>query len=197
MNGPNIDARRAHVDPEHGETLMLGGVKVVAREQQAIVRIVGARGPYLLAADEPALAPARRAGAQSGDVGPGARLGEELTPDLLAPQRGADESALHIGRGEFHEGGHAHAETDAEIPLRSPAAALLLGEDGLLNGGTAAAAPFDRPGDARVARVRLARLPGARDGEIRGAEIWTLFLELAHVGIEPGPNVGSVSRLLR
>ncbi len=103
------------------ETLVLGRVKKSLRARSSPQsEIVGARGPYLLPADEPAVAAAHRSGAQSSDVGPGARLGKELTPDLLALERGADEAALHRQAAGFARVGMHMPRPMPKYPCGAP-----------------------------------------------------------------------------
>jgi hypothetical protein len=45
---------------------------------------VGQRRPHLLAVDDPLVAVAHGAGGETGDVGAGAGLAEQLAPDVLA-----------------------------------------------------------------------------------------------------------------
>ena len=66
---------------------MLRRVGVGAGQADAPVRALGDRGPHLLAGQPPATVDPLGAGAQRGQVGAGARLGEQLAPDQLAPQR--------------------------------------------------------------------------------------------------------------
>ena len=95
LDRADLDARRPHVDEEIGEPLVLRRREVGARHQHAEIAVLRARGPDLLAVDDPVLAVALGARAQAGKVGARRRLGEQLAPDLLAAQRLAWQS----GRG--------------------------------------------------------------------------------------------------
>ena len=75
---------RLHVDDEAGEALVLGQVGVGAGDDLADVAVVGARGPHLLAGDDPLVAVALGLGLQAGEVAAGARLAEELAADDVA-----------------------------------------------------------------------------------------------------------------
>src|ERR1700688_3522502 len=59
--------------------------------------------PHLLAVDQPAIAWPTRAGAQGGEIGSGAGLGKQLTPDLLTAQRRPCEALLDRHYGESHQ----------------------------------------------------------------------------------------------
>ena len=75
---------RLHVDHEAGEALVLGLVGVGAADDLADVAVLGARGPHLLAVDDPLVAVALGPGLQAGEVGAGARLAEQLAGDDVA-----------------------------------------------------------------------------------------------------------------
>src|SRR5258706_15418290 len=81
---PNIDARRAEIEPERGDTPMLRDGRVVAREQQPVTRVRASARPDLLTGDTPLLSVGGRARRQTREIGTGARLGEKLAPDLGA-----------------------------------------------------------------------------------------------------------------
>ena len=81
---PHLDAGRVHVDDEAGEALVLGQVGVGAADDLADVGVLGARGPHLLAGDDPLVAVALGLGLQAGEVGAGARLAEQLAADEVA-----------------------------------------------------------------------------------------------------------------
>ncbi len=80
-----------------------GTIGIGTGDQDGPPRLVGHRRPHLLAVDDPVtVAGARvlayRPGRQAGEVGAGARLAEELAPDLLAgPQRTQPALALLVG----------------------------------------------------------------------------------------------------
>ena len=118
-------------------------------------------GPDLRAVDHQRVAVDLCAGAQRGEVGPGARLGEALAPHLIAPEDGRQMArflrlvALHDQRGA------AMAEADEHRPARRRAsAAIFLVPDHLADQRQPAPAIFDRPRDPGPAGVILAALPG-------------------------------------
>src|SRR6266403_1714451 len=117
--------------------------------------------PHLLAIDQPGFVLPNGTGAQGGEIGSGAGLGKQLTPDLLTAQRRPCEALLCRGAGESHQRGDTHAKPDAEEPRWNVVACFFFGENHLLNCRTAGTAPFARPADARIAGGRLARLPAA------------------------------------
>ena len=63
---PDLDAGRVHVDDEAGEALVLGQVGVGAADDLADVAVLRARGPHLLAVDDPLVAVALGPGLQAG-----------------------------------------------------------------------------------------------------------------------------------
>ena len=84
LDRPHLDAFALHVEEEHRQALVLGHVGIGAGDQQAVVGIMRARGPDLLAVDDPVVAVLFGAGAQARDVGAAGGLREQLAPDLLA-----------------------------------------------------------------------------------------------------------------
>ena len=80
---PGLDACAVHVDHEVGQSLVLGHIGIGARQQQAPARPVGQARPHLLTVDHPVVAVGHRGGGQPGQIGPGARLGEQLAPEVL------------------------------------------------------------------------------------------------------------------
>ena len=73
--------------------LCFSAVGIGARDDHAPLAVLRAGRPDLLAVDDPVVAVAHRAGAQTGEVRPGARFAEELAPDLFAAQHRAAGSA--------------------------------------------------------------------------------------------------------
>ena len=114
LDRPHFHARRLHRQEEHGQALVLGHVGIGAGDDDAVVGVMRARGPDLLAVDHPAVAVTLGPGADAGHVGARRRLGEELAPDFLAVQRGLDVALQVLGRGIGHHGGDAHAQPDIE-----------------------------------------------------------------------------------
>ena len=101
-----------HVDHEVGEALVLRLLGVGAGDEHAPAGQVGQRGPHLLAVDDPLVAVLDGSGRQAGHVGAGARLAEQLAPDLLAGEQRAQVAAL-LGLGAMGDDGRrAHAVAD-------------------------------------------------------------------------------------
>src|SRR5262249_35587092 len=128
---------------------------IAARHQDCPVRPVRAGRPDLLPVDHPLVARALRLGAEAGEVGAGAGLGEELAPYLLAAQGLRCVPALLLLGAEGEERGHAHAEADLEVAARHEVARLLLRVDHLIDGRQGAPAPFHRPVQGGESRLRL------------------------------------------
>ena len=158
---PDIDARRAHRKEEHRQALVLGRIGIGACEQQSVIREMRARGPDLLAIDDPVDAVLLGTRAQTRDVRAGGRFGEQLAPNLLAGKRGRDIARADVLRGIGHQRRNAHAQTDGKhtrvghVEFR-----FFLIVDDLLNRSAAESTRFFRPRDSRVALRRLLCLPG-------------------------------------
>ena len=83
----NLHTRLLHRQDEVADALVLGDVPVGAGEQHAVIGVVGARVPHLLAVDDPVVAVTDSGRAQPGEVGTGAGLAEQLGPRDLAGDR--------------------------------------------------------------------------------------------------------------
>src|SRR6185436_15022351 len=144
-------------------------VGIGARDQEAVVGIMRARGPDLLAVDDPVVALLFRARTQARDVGAAGRLGEQLAPDMFAGGELRQIVALVLLAAERHHGRAAHALADLERLRQLAVDALFLLPDHFLDRGRAAAAIFLRPVQAGPAAFGLLLLP-------RLADIDDLFL---------------------
>src|SRR5581483_2982384 len=80
---PDRDAGTVHGQDEGRDAGMLGHFGVAPGQEVTPVRVMGARGPHLLAADHPVVTVGYGAGPEAGQIAPGLRFAEELTPDLV------------------------------------------------------------------------------------------------------------------
>src|SRR5579871_328310 len=122
-----------------------------------------ARGPDLLAVDDPVVALLLGAGAQARDVGAAGGLGEQLAPDFLAGGKLRQIAALGLLGAVGHHGRAAHALADLERLRQLAVDALFLLPYDALDRRGAAAAIFLRPVQAGPAGCRLLFLPGLAD----------------------------------
>src|SRR5260221_685957 len=99
-----------------------------------------ARGPDLLAVDDPVLSLLLRTRAKAGDVGAARGFGKQLAPDLLAGSELRQIVALVLLPSEGHHGRAEHALADLEWLRQLAEDALLLLPDHLLDRCRAAAA---------------------------------------------------------
>ena len=107
---PDLDAGVVHVADEVGDARRAWARRGRCGRPGSPSRAWCALGgPHLLAVDDPVVAVADRAGGQRRQVGAGARLAEQLAPDLLAgPQRPQEAPALLVGaEREDRRRGHA------------------------------------------------------------------------------------------
>src|SRR5690606_34880017 len=134
-------------------------------DEHAEVGHVAARGPDLLAVDDPLVAVLHRPGVQTGQVGPGPGLTEELAPGLLAGDDVAQVplllllGAVHDDRrpGQ-HEAEATRGRQGAEVDDR-------LLHPHALGPAEALAVPLDRPGGDGPAGLAQA-LPPLADREV-------------------------------
>ena len=85
----HFHAALVHGQNEVGKPLVLRHVPIRARQQQAVVRMMGAGGPHLLAVDDPLLAVELGAACRPGEVRTAPRLAEELAPGVFAGEDAA------------------------------------------------------------------------------------------------------------
>ena len=168
---------------------MLGCLRIGTRNEHAPVREVSECVPHLLPIHHPFVAVAHGARRESGKVGTGTRLAEQLTPLLFAGEHRPQEASLHLvaavrddrraGEGE-EEGGRvgacgtcgAHSRLDELVEL----------------GSQPEATEADREVHPREARVVSC---AAKDdvvgvaGIVRGEQLGDCRLDLGDVGIHP------------
>src|SRR5204862_2116641 len=78
----DLDARGVHVDEEGGQVAVPGPGRRPGQEEPDVAVVRSGR-PHLLAVDDPVVTVAAGPGGDAGEVGPGARFGEELTADQI------------------------------------------------------------------------------------------------------------------
>ena len=109
----HLDAGRLHVDDEGGEAPVLGQRRDRCGRRAGPKRArVAQRGPHLLPVDDPLVAVADGPGREPGEVGAGARLGEQLAPDLLAGEERPQVALLAARRCRGDDRRRDHAEAD-------------------------------------------------------------------------------------
>ncbi|MFY9264091.1 MAG: hypothetical protein WAO61_01495 [Solirubrobacterales bacterium] len=136
-----------------------------ARQQDRPVGDLRAAGPDLLAGDLPAVAVALGPALQTGEVGSGTGLGEELAPDLLAGQNRLKKALFLLVAAVVDDRRPGEALADAVDPVGRPGAIELLGEDRLFGDVGAASAVFGRPGEAGVSGLVQLALPNTKEAE--------------------------------
>ena len=97
------------------EPLMLRCGRVRARNDNAVIAIMRARRPDLLAVDYPVIAVAFGLGTQARNVRTGGRLGKQLAP-ISSPYSAGSRSVHLLLGGPRHHGRNAHAQPDIEKP---------------------------------------------------------------------------------
>src|ERR1700694_5339911 len=122
-----------------------------------------ARGPYLLAIDDPVVAASLRARAQTGDVRSSGRFRKQLAPDLFAGGELRQIMAFVLFIAIGHHGRPAHALADLERLCQLAVDTFFLLPDHALDRGGAATAIFLRPMQAGPPAVGLLLLPGLAD----------------------------------
>ena len=85
-----------HIDHEVGETLVFGCIPVCARQQQAVLRVVGAGIPDFLAINDPFVAAQICPGCCTGQIGAAAGFTEELTPLVFTGENAAQVFLLLV-----------------------------------------------------------------------------------------------------
>ena len=163
LQRPDLDPGRLHVDQQEGDAVVLApGVGIGAHDQDAPIGVLREAGPDLLTGDDDRVFFDLAARAQRREVGAGARLGEALTPDVLARQDLAQEGlALPIlPLRDQHRAGQADADAQTD-EIGSPGARVLLAPDHLLEDPELASAVGARPGQPGPAALEEPALPPA------------------------------------
>ncbi len=160
--GSHRDALGVHVREQAGYPAMLRRLGVGAHQQQAPVGHLREARPDLLAVDTEVVAVARRLRPERGEVAARVRLGEALTPDLLAREDRRQVARLLLVGAQRDDGRADEREADGADELRGVGARQLLLKDGLLHQRRAAPAESLRPGDAGPAAVIELALPRAQ-----------------------------------
>jgi len=157
----HLDAGALHVEQEVRHAVVLRHVGIRACEQHAPFREMCEARPDFLSVEDPRVAVAHRAGRQAGHVRAGARLAEQLAPDVLAGEDPAQQVLAHPVGAVGEHGRRAHADADrvdhhvvvggARVP------AELVGDDGLqLRRDAEAAEPFGEMHPRQAVVVLLA-----------------------------------------
>src|SRR5579859_6210099 len=163
LQWPDFHARRVHVQDEIRDALVLGNVRIRAGEQHAVVGDRPQAGPDLLAIDDVVLAVVETLAdgfrLQAGEVGPGIRLGIQLTPDVLGRQDAADVLLLLRLRAVGNQGWPDDAQAQAVDRPWHIAAGHLLGHDRLFQWSGVLTAVLARPTHADHAGLVERALP--------------------------------------
>ena len=192
---PHAHAGRLQVDEELAQALLLlrpFRIRLRAHQRDHHVRLVGMRGPHLLAADAPAVRRLRAARAHRGEIGPRVGLAHADAEEALAAHDGRQE-ALALGLGA--EAQQQRPALPVSRPMggdRRPGDEQLLGHDVALQRGALAAAIAARPGHADPAACGQLAAEGGIEhrpavGAALGRQAGRLGAqELAHLGAQRG-----------
>ncbi len=160
-DGPGLDARGLHVDDEHADAGVLGGVGVGAHEAEAEVGVVRARGPHLLAVDHEAVPVQLGPGAQAGQVAAGVGLAHAQAPADLGTQRGQRVPGLLLLGAPVEDGRGDDGQALGVAAAGHAQPGQLLEVHHLLHRGGVAAAVLRGPARHQPAVVEQLALPGA------------------------------------
>ena len=127
---------------------MLGHVGIGAGDEDAEVGVVRLRRPHLLPVDDPLVAVEHGPGGQGGQVAAGARLAEQLAPQLVAPQQRPEVALLLLAAAVAHDRRADQLLRRADEPGGHVEALGLLPEDDALAGRRPPPAEGLGPGDA-------------------------------------------------
>ena len=94
LDWPHFNAGSLHINKEVRHTLMLGHRGVSTRNNYPVIGDMGPGCPDLLTIEHPILTVTNRAETNAPKVRTGGRLGKQLTPDFLTPQRGQQITLL-------------------------------------------------------------------------------------------------------
>ena len=108
----DLDARRIHRAHEVADAHVLGGSRVGAGEEDPPLGDVGVAGPHLLPVDHVVVALAFGPRRQRRQVRPGAGLGEQLAPELLATEERPEPALLLLLAACVHQGWPRPSDAD-------------------------------------------------------------------------------------
>ena len=154
---PHVHARRLHVADEVAESL--GFRAAGAREQDAPARELRIARPHLLAGHRPAAGHRLGTRPERGQIRAGARLREELAPELVGGQDRRQEAPLLLLGAVRDERRPDQVHTDAVDDLRCARRRQLLLQDVVLDRRRPTPAVCPRPLDAHPPATRQRPLP--------------------------------------
>ena len=132
LDALDLDALGVDREDEHRQAAVLRHVPVGAGQAQAPVRPPRPGRPHLGTVEDPLVAVAHGGRERSGHVGTAARLGEELHPQLLAPEDRRHVPALLLLGAEVQQHRHARRHGRYLDPAREVEAGQLLVQDPLV-----------------------------------------------------------------
>src|SRR5258708_17840142 len=95
--GSDLDTRRAHVQDEHADALVLGYVGGGADVAKALVGVHGIGGPHLLTVDNELIAVENGPRRKRAEVGPGVGLAHADAPNGVAADSRGRPRPLRVG----------------------------------------------------------------------------------------------------
>src|SRR5690606_33730653 len=118
------------------------------------------------AVEDPAPLRAHRAGRHRGEVAPGARLAEQLAPDLASREDRGEPPLLLLGGAVGEQGGADEVDPDPSDQLRRAGPGELLDDDEVLDRPRATAAVLLGPRHADPPALGELRLPLPSEGDL-------------------------------
>src|SRR5262245_48078915 len=186
-----LDAGRLHVDDQGADALVLRGRRIGAHEAQAPVRVMRARGPYLLPVHDEVVAVQRCSRRKRGEIAAGARLAHSQAPRDLRSERREEEPLLLVGGAVVldrrrDDPDALRVEAPVDVTLRQ-----LLEVDHLLGRARVATAELGRPAGDEPAVLEQRALPLTRPFGQVGARLLALVHDLRRrcVLVEPRDQV--------
>src|SRR5256884_13247 len=177
----HLDAWLAHVEEHARDALVLGRLRVGAREQDPPVGDRPARGPDLLAVDEEVVALVLGARLEAREVRAGVGLRVELAPDLLGREHPL-QVALLLPVGPVDDDRRADEADPEPVDRRRRADPRhLVLDDRLLHRRGGPAAVLRRPQHPHLARPLEPPVPSP-------SRVDGLQIVLGDVGLEPAPD---------
>ena len=147
----------SHRNGERRDTAVLGHLLIGPGQDQTPVGLVGVAGPHLVAGDHVVVTLAVGPGTQRGQVGPGVRLAEPLTPTVAPVDDAGEEPALDLLAAVLEDALDQIAQARARW---RPGRGQLLVDDDLVDGRTAPG--HQSPWATTSRRSRRRRATGAR-----------------------------------
>ena len=155
----DLNARQVHGKEKERDALVLFGIGIGARHENAPIAVTPSAAPHLLPIDDEPIAVAFGLGGQSAEVAARTGLAEQLALHSLGSQRGKQVLLLLLGSSELHDRTAGENETHHVEYRRNSGEGAFVHPHGLMVDAESLPTVFDGPMDTREAGSEDTLLP--------------------------------------